>query len=275
MQKKRILYWVTIVFLSLVILVCSVAIARKLITDHQEKTKYDDIAATMESLREQANATRPTGQTQPSTQNPDDPTSEPTEPTEAGGILFEYQLLHQLNSDMVGWIQVPGTNINYPVVQTPDNANFYLDRNFYKEKAACGAIYAREMCDVNAPSDNVVLYGHNMKNGSMFGQIHDFKKQDFYESHKTIYFDTLYERHTYEVFALFLISSGEDEPFKYHLFDNAETQEEFDEFVSNCISHSFYETDVIPQYGDKLLTLSTCDRTITDGRLVLVAKRID
>ena len=175
---------------------------------------------------------------------------------------------------MVGWITVPDTKINYPVMQTPTKPDYYLKRNFYKKSSDWGAIYAREVCNVNEPSDNVTLYGHHMKDGSMFTGLDKFKQKSFWETHRTFQFDTLYERHTYEIIGVFKTSANVGQGFNYHLFVDAADEGKFNEFVSTVKSLAFYETGVTAQYGDKLLTLSTCEYTLSNGRFVVVAKRI-
>lgn len=280
MQKKRILYWVTVGFLSLVILVCGILIAQKLISDARDKQELEALASMMESA--QTDQTRPPIPTTVPTEEPTapvtepstEPSTEPPAPTEPGSILSQYQALYELNNDMVGWLQIPGTVINYPVVQSPYEANFYLRRNFYKNKATCGTLYVREACDVNKPSDNLTIYGHNMRNGTMFADLHKYEDKDFWEKNRYIYFDTLTEYHTYEIFAVFISTADLSVGFSYHIFDDAYDAADFDKFVSTCKSLDLYETGITPQYGEKLITLSTCDKSIDQGRLVVVARRV-
>jgi sortase B len=149
-----------------------------------------------------------------------------------------------------------------------------LRKNFYKVGASCGTIYVREACDVFEPSDNVTIYGHKMRNGTMFADLHLYKDKDFWEDNRIIHFDTLYEFHDYEIFAVFQAEANHPGSFNYHMFDDAKNAAEFDEFVSKCKSLAYYDTGITPQYGDKLITLSTCDKDIEDGRLVVVARRI-
>ena len=277
MNKKRMLYWALVIFLSLVIVVCVALIAAKLIGDVKDKNTYDDLASIMASEKENrptdSSATEPPVPTDPNAPTTDLPTeSRPTLP--ASDILYEYQMLHTINPDMVGWITIEGTQINYPVVQSLYEANFYLRRNFYKEKATCGTIYVREACDVNTPSDNVTLYGHNMRNGTMFADLHKYEDPAFWASNRFVQFNTLKEYHEYEIFAIFKTSANIGEGFRYHVFDNASSEQEYINFVTTCKQLSFYDTGITPQYGEKLLTLSTCDKTIENGRLVVVARRV-
>lgn len=297
-SARKIRYWVTLSVLIAVIVVCVGIIAYKLISDAVNKEQYDDIAAQMSSAAMEASQTRPeiptTNPSEPTDESEDNPPevtlpedtrpsgSEPSEPvvidpsapTEPLTMLFQYEIIYNINNDMVGWIQIPGTSINYPVVQSPYEANFYLRKNFYKQKATCGTIYVREKCDVMRPSDNVTIYGHNMRNGTMFADLHKYEDQSFWQSNKYVYFDTLYEYHAYEIFAVFISSADMSVGFSYHTFDDARTQAEFDFFVGKCKELSLYETDITPQYGDKLITLSTCDKSIEEGRFVVVARRV-
>ena len=192
-------------------------------------------------------------------------------------ILPEYAELYKQNNDMVGWIRINDTNINYPVMQSIDKPNFYLKHGFDKSYTDYGCPYVAESCDLSKPSDNLIVYGHHMKNGSMFSDLEKFKKKDFWEEHKTFNFDTLYEKQTYEIIAVFktVVYTESSSEFKYFQFSDAESPEHFDNYISKCKTKAIYETGVTAEYGDKLITLSTCEYSNTNGRLVLVAKRID
>lgn len=278
-QLKRILYWVTIGILVAVILVCGGMIAHKFISDAMDKAEYEEL---QNLVPEVSRPPIPTGDvTVPDTTDPPDST-EPsvTEPDEErpihpeSDILYQYRALYEINNDMVGYIEIPGTSIRYPVVQSPYQANYYLRRNFYKRSATCGTIYVREACDVNKPSDNVTIYGHKMRNGTMFADLHKYKDQSFWEENRYIHFDTLTEYHTYEIFAVFQTTANTSGSFNYHLFDDAQNETQYDNFISKCKSLSYYDTGITPVYGEKLITLSTCDKDIEDGRLVVVARRV-
>ncbi len=209
-------------------------------------------------------------------------TAEPTTPAESvpyneeKTFLPEYAELYVRNPDMVGWIQVPDTNINYPVMHTPDNPDFYLKHGFDKGYTDYGCPYVQENCDVQTPSDNVIIYGHHMKNGSMFADLEKFKSEDFWKKHRTISFDTLTDKCEYEIVAVFKTVVYTDDPpaFKYYRFVKAETPEQFNEYVSKCKELALYDTGVTAEYGDKLITLSTCEYSRANGRLVVVAKKV-
>ena len=126
------------------------------------------------------------------------------------------------------------------------------------------------------PSDNLVIYGHHMKNGSMFAHLDKFKSESFWSEHKTIAFNTLTDRQKYEIVAVFRTVVYTDSPdaFKYYRFVDAGNANEFDSFIAKCKELSFYDTGVTAAYGDKLITLSTCEYSRNNSRLVVVAKRI-
>ena len=191
--------------------------------------------------------------------------------------LAEYLELYRQNEDMVGWIKVEDTNINYPVVQSVNEPNFYLKHKFDKTYSAYGCPYVQENCDVQKPSDNIIIYGHHMNDGSMFTGLMKYRNKSFWEGHKTITFDTLTDRHQYEVIAVFktVVYTDSSDSFKYYEFTDAENAAEFDAYVAKCKELSLYDTGVSAEYGDKLISLSTCEYSRNNGRLVVVAKRVD
>ena len=169
-----------------------------------------------------------------------------------------------------------GTQINYPVMQSPQEPNFYLKHGFDKEYTDYGCPYMSESCDVNKPSDNLIVYGHHMKNGTMFSDLEKFKSKEFWEEHKTFRFDTLYVKQTYEVIAVFktAVYTGSENEFKYYQFVDAAVQEQFDGYIQRAKEKAFYDTGVSAEYGDKLITLSTCEYSGQNSRLVVVAKKV-
>lgn len=193
------------------------------------------------------------------------------------GILPEYRKMYKTNSDLAGWIVIDGTDINYPVVQSKIYQEFYLDHNFDGEEDEAGSIFVDARNDVFLPDDNIIIYGHNMKNGSMFGTLQHYLDKDYYDSHSIVSFDTLYKRRIYKIAAVGLskISDESDDTFKYYDFLNAEDKKSFKEYVKNIKSLEAYETGVDLKYGDKLVTLSTCNSVEEDGRLFIVAKEVN
>ena len=191
-------------------------------------------------------------------------------------LLPELAELYQQNGDLVGWISIADTNINYPVMQSVNEPNFYLKHGFDKEYSDYGCPYVQEDCDVQEPSDNLVIYGHHMSNGSMFAHLEKFKSKDFWSEHRMITFNTLTDKQEYEIVAVFrtVVYTDSPEAFKFYRFIDAESANEFDDFIAKCKELSFYDTGVTAEYGDKLITLSTCEYSRNNSRLVVVAKRI-
>ena len=191
-------------------------------------------------------------------------------------ILPELTGLYAENPDLVGILEVVGTDINYPVVQTPSDPEYYLRRDFYGEDSTAGTLFVDYRCDIVNPTTNTIIYGHNMRSGTMFGGLKRYLKQDYYQSHKTIIFKTLYEEQEYEIVGVGLSAVGydDDENYKYYNFINAVTGSELKEFLDNIQSLSVYDETIHISATDKILTLSTCNTYTEDGRMFVVAKRV-
>lgn len=190
-------------------------------------------------------------------------------------VLKEYRKLYRKNSDLIGWVTVKGTKIDYPVMQTPEDSEFYLHKNFKKEKDINGLPFLDAKCDVEDADSNLMVYGHHMKSGLMFAHLEDFENKDFYTKHKTIEFDTLYEKREYEVVAVFRsqIYKEDEDVFKYYQYGGPLSKKQFTTYVDNCIKLSVHKTGVEPVYGEQLLTLVTCAYHTEEGRFVVVARR--
>ena len=268
------------ILISLAILLAVVFIASTwYLIDYFSKSKentvlYDELAQIVEDVRQ----TLPTeqdfdeGESVNVISNFSQVTNQNT--GETINVLPEYSKIFEMNNDLVGWIRIDGTAIDYPVLQTPNKRNYYLKHDFEGKQSKYGSIYVQENCNVFLPADNIVIYGHRMNDGSMFADLHKYKDQAFYKAQPYIHFDTLQQRQTYQIISVFLISSVENNPFQYQTFVNAESKADFDEFILNCQNNQLYDTGVSADYGDKLITLSTCEYSNINGRLVVVAKRI-
>lgn len=190
-------------------------------------------------------------------------------------ILGKYEDLHEENADFVGWISIEGTKIDYPVMQCEDD-EYYLHHDFYGQDSKYGCLYVRKQADLDAGT-NFVIYGHNMKDGSMFGELDLYVEEEFWREHPMVSFDTLYEERAYEIVAAFpsQVYGENDETFKYYRFYQADTQAAFSDFYENVKALSLYDTGVEAVFGDHFLTLSTCAYHAKDGRFVVVAKRVE
>ena len=190
-------------------------------------------------------------------------------------ILTKYQDSYDKNNDLIGWIKINDTNIDYPVVQCNDN-EFYLTHNFKGKNDANGCIFADMYCNVYPRSKNIILYGHHMKSGKMFANLEKYDSYDFYQKHKTFQFDTIYEEALYEVVFVFrdFIHATDDTSFKYYEFVDVTSETEFDSYMTELREKSLYDTNVEVNFKDELLTLSTCDYMQANGRFVIIAKKI-
>ncbi|MCH5210927.1 MAG: class B sortase [Oscillospiraceae bacterium] len=187
------------------------------------------------------------------------------------GMLEKYYGLYTRNNDMVGWLNIPGTVVDYPVVRHTDN-DFYLHKNFDKEYQFSGIPFLDYQCYDGTL--NSIIYAHNMRDGSMFAVITKFTDKAFYDAHKSITYDSLYNEEKYEIIAAFTTKVGADNEFKYYNYADMDDKRQFDEYVSTAKLLSFYDTGVTAQYGDKLLTLSTCAHRASNDRFVIVAKKV-
>ena len=192
-------------------------------------------------------------------------------------VLPAYRDLYEQNPDLIGWLRIDGTDIDLPVVQTPGDNEYYLRRGFDRFYAVGGTLFLDERCSVepDAPTDNWLIYGHNMRDGSMFGQLVRYRDEAFCQAHPTFTFDTLYETATWQVAAVLDTALGADE-LPYYTFFDADNKLDWQRRVAAITEKSLYDTGVTPAYGTQLLTLSTCGDTRigTDARFALLAVRV-
>ena len=219
-----------------------------------------------------ADSNQPDGESQENGEEslPDE-TPEPTSPPVIHSGLLT---LYEKNPDCVAWISIEGTVIDYPVMYRPGQKNYYLYRDFNGKHASAGALFIAENCDPD-DSDNVIIYGHHMNSGKMFAALNQYKKQSFYEEHKRIVYETLNGHVTYEVMFAFTTPVYTGHDFEYYAFSKANSAEEYDAYISACRERALYDTGVTARYGDKLLTLSTCEYSQKNGRMVVVARKIN
>lgn len=238
--------------------------------DYRTRTDYEELAA----LKENTDS----GQLfVPSVEAEEQPTIHyTTDEKVIPEVLDEYKKLYNVNKKLIGWLKIDDTNIDYPVMQTYDN-EYYLNHNMNQEKDRNGALFLDKDCDVIEPSTNLIIYGHHMKSGRMFGNLDDYASESYYKKHPVIQFDTIYEKGTYEIMYVFrskVYNEGEV-VFKYYQFIDCYSEQEFESNMNEMAAISLYDTGVTAEYGDRLLTLSTCDSTQDDGRFVVVAKKVN
>lgn len=190
---------------------------------------------------------------------------------EAAKAYEKYGALYEQNNDFVGWIQIDGTNINYPVMQTPDNPDYYLKHSFENTWSDYGVPYLDEACVIGR-SNNLVIYGHHMSNGSMFCDLELYSDQAFCMDHPVIRFDTLSSFGEYEVIAVFRYNTNQ-ETFRYDREVNMD-ETRFSWFMEQVHARELFSTGKDASFGDQMLTLSTCEYTYKNGRLVVVARKV-
>lgn len=277
MDKKKLLFFITIG-----VLVVAFAVSAFLVVDYIMEGKRE--AEMYEQLAQQATANLPTTPATSPTQPAETTAPQETTPAYTGPIydpteiLPEMKTYYEANDHTVGYIEIPGTKVDYPVMQTPDDPDFYLKRNFERNASERGTLFAWQEANIEEPSDNITIFGHNMKDGSMFASLLSYQNEEYWKQNPVIFFDTLHERHTYKIFAVFKTSANIGEGFSYHKFVNAATKEEYEAFVNTCKELSFYDTGITPVYvdentKDKMICLSTCEYTLANGRFVVCAVR--
>ncbi len=190
-------------------------------------------------------------------------------------VLDEYAALYKENPDTIGWLTVDGTEIDNVVMYAPDEIEKYIHTDFNGEYSFRGCLFIDEYCDI-FNSDNLIIYGHNMKDGTMFGTLLYYADEDFYKQHKTIKFDTIYEKHTYEIVAAIKtrIPYDSEDCFRYYEYTGSNDEKMFDEYSKFIEENRLYETGVKLEKGDKIITLSTCAYHTYNGRFIVVARQI-
>lgn len=203
-------------------------------------------------------------------------------------ILPEYETLYETNNDVVGWLHIDDTVIDYPVLQTPGDEEFYLHHDFYGKKNANGCLIMDtdsragkgtaeySYAGGEKPSGNIIIHGHHLIVKEMFADLAKYDNKEYGEAHSRICFDSLYEKREYELISAFyskVLNKGQT-GFRYYAFFNADSEQEFNEFYKNIKELSIYDTGVTAEYGDEFLTLSTCAYHTNNGRFVVIAKRV-
>lgn len=265
------------ILLGIVAGVCVVAAIvigiRSLQQDAASKATVESLE-TLDESKESQEATAaevPTATSEPETSL--EPTPEPTvEPVEN-----PHKEAFLANEDMAAWITIPDTEIDYPVMWTPEDETYYLYRNFDGSDNKNGCLILDTDSCLDPLTTNLIIHGHNMKSGAMFGNLTDYESEEYYKEHKNIILYTEDLERNYEIIAVFRsqVYKKTDNVFKFYKFFQAGTQEEFDDFYDNIKALSLYDTGVEAEFGDHFLTLSTCVYHVENGRFVVVAKEIE
>lgn len=182
----------------------------------------------------------------------------------------QFEELHAVNQDIVGWISVDGTKINNPILQATDN-EFYLDRDFKGESSRAGSVFMDYRNDISDMSRNTVIYGHAMRTGTMFGSLKKYGDQQYADEHSIIYVDTLYEGYDIEVFAAYETTID-----FYYIQTNFGSDEEYMSYLEEVHSRSLIDMPVDVGPDDRIITLSTCNNSVNskDKRYVVQGKLV-
>ena len=206
-----------------------------------------------------------------------EPIIETTVPVETEPVILpELAEIYADNPDLVGWITIEGTVLDYPVMHTPENGEKYLYKNINGNFDVNGLPFIEDGCSMDPESDNIIIYGHNMNSGKMFASLMKYAKKDYWEEHPTIRFSTLYEEREYKIIAAFYdrVYYKYEDCFKFYQFIDAKDEAHFEEAVSYFKENAEYDTGVTAEYGDRLITLVTCAYHVKNGRFVVVAKEV-
>jgi len=192
-------------------------------------------------------------------------------------LLSQYEKLYEQNKNLIGWIKIDDTNIDYPVMKSLNgNGEFYLDHDFNGNEDRNGTIFMDDACDVIKPTENYIIYGHNMKSGQMFGDLKKYKSESFFNDHQIVKFDSIYEPGIYQVMFAFQSHVYEENviAFKYYQFIEPASEKEFNSGIEEMRAQALHDSGISAVYGDRLLLLSTCDYDEANGRFVVVCKRL-
>lgn len=243
---------------SLVLVFSLVNIARTFLGDYAEKQKIEELTKVWEEVSDKSGG---------------DAISSFLSNREKV-MLPEFRALYERNSDIVGWLKIDDTRIEYPVMQNPHDAGYYLNHDFDKKENKGGLPFLDEHSRAN-DSDILLIHGHHMKSGWMFKDLMKYKSESFYNEHAAFQFSTLYEKEEYEIVAVILseVYRKSDDVFKYYQIGDIDTPAEFESYVQNIKKLALYDTGVTAKYGDKLVVLSTCEYSTENGRLAVVARK--
>lgn len=196
------------------------------------------------------------------------------ETADTPAYVSPYQNVFASNEDCIAWLQVPDTDIDYPVMLTPEDEGYYLYRNFFGEADKNGTLFLDTDCDLTRERGNLIIHGHHMKSGAMFGTLDQYADADYAKEHSQIYLYTPDEVRVYEVIAAFnaKVYKGKTDQFRYYAYFGFDEPKTFDVYYENIKKISMYDTGVTAEYGDAFITLSTCAYHTKNGRFAVVGK---
>jgi len=269
-QRHSFIYILLIVFFSSLIIGSSFLLVQRLLTDQE----YEKDTKSLKSLIKEPEVSHAESAETSSTALKTDTENEETSSSMKADYKSRYADLISQNSEFLGWIRIEDTNIDLPVVWRKNDNDFYLHHGFDLTESVYGVPFLGGNCDPTPGSscNNYVIYGHHMKTGLVFSNLEKYRDQSFADTHPDVTFNTIYEDGIYEVFGACAIGVDDDSNFQYYNETSMDSKE-FTSFVKKVKERSLIKSDIEPVYGDRLLTLSTCEYTHTNGRFVLFAKK--
>lgn len=198
------------------------------------------------------------------------------EPTEEELKIAETMPLYEKNPDLWGWLTIADTVVDYGVMYTPDNPNKYLRHDFDGNYSSAGMLLLDARCNISPESENLMIHGHNMNNGTMFRILHSYPDKEFYEAHRIVKLYIGEEVREYEIYSVFYdkVYYVTDTNFRFYRWLEIDNEEIFNEGINYYISKSVIDTGITPEYGDRLLTLVTCSYHVDYGRLIVAAREV-
>ena len=267
-MMRKMVYRGILVVLVAVFLFSGYKVASYYISAYTEGKVYDDLNQLVQNADKDKRPNDPSGSSGGSGSN------EPLPPVYAeSGRLYRYDALFEQNNDMVGWIQIPGTDQGYPLMQTPGDEEYYLRRNFKKKNAKTGTPFLDKDSDFENPNSRVMIHGHNLKSGGMFYPLMQYTKKSHWKKYPTLSVDTLYQQRTYQIVAVVRVDLAEAGHFAYYAYDNFTSEASYNGFMEDAKKASLYDTGITPVYGQQVLVISTCSYHVSGdgGRLAIIA----
>ena len=249
-----------------VLLVCGFMIGRELLSRQKEKEDFKQLAK-MVTVEKPSATPAPTG-SPPADKQPGPAATSSPDSQESQEQRRDLSELFAMNEDFVGWLCIPDTDINYPVMHTPDEPERYLRRDFQGEYSESGVPFLDFRCSLD--SGNLIIYGHNMMNGTMFAALQEYVQEDFCEQHPVIEFQTADGCEEYQVFAVAWVKSNDE----WYKFVSTGAAEDFNSAVDKVMSKALLTINSAPEYGVQILTLSTCYDSAHNGRLLVLAAKL-
>ena len=262
-MKKIISTMAVILAFAIIIVFCLISVLSQKNTEYREKADFEQIEEVVKEETTQAIKI-------PINLNTDDEDNIVELSNQSSETITYYKPhsvsdLLSMNNDCFGWLSIAGTNINYSVMHTPNNPQEYLHKNFYGEYSQSGVPFLDSRCNSN--NTNLIVYGHNMNNGTMFADLCEYTDYAYFTQHPTVILETENDVSVYTVFAVMKVKADDD----WYRFITADTKRDYDSKIKYAKEHSFYVTGITPEYNKQILTLSTCYGGNSDNRILVLA----